>query len=115
KMTGPRLPNAYTIDSLIQYIQRDIAVFPDWKYSVENMVAQGDTVAVKIAQFGVQANEYMGIKPKANQISRAAIFITVFSNGKLKETWILQDNLGFMEQIGMQLTVKPEDKTKGKR
>ena len=35
KMTGPRLPNAYTIDSLIQYIQRDIAVFPDWKYSVE--------------------------------------------------------------------------------
>ena len=26
KMTGPRLPNAYTIDSLIQYIQRDIDI-----------------------------------------------------------------------------------------
>lgn len=115
KMTGPRLPKAYTLDSLIQYIQKDIAVFPDWKYSVENTIAQGDTVAVKIAQFGIQKNDFMGIKPTAKQISRAAIFISVFSNGKLKETWILQDNLGFMEQLGMQLTLKPELKVKGKK
>ena len=57
----------------------------------------------------------MRIKPTAKQISRAAIFISVFSNGKLKETWILQDNLGFMEQLGMQLTLKPELKVKGKK
>ena len=75
------------------------AAFPG-PVAIEDMVAEGDKVAVRWAYRGTHKGEFMGIAPTRKQVTMTGISILRIVGGKIVEEWGESDNLGFMQQLG---------------
>ena len=100
---SPGLPEPLGIDTLIQVVKVHYAAFPDWRHKIEALVAEGDNVAVKLAQNGTHKAEYEGIPPTGKEITVPAQCLFVIANGKVKEFWAIENYLDFYQQLGMEL------------
>src|SRR4249920_2345139 len=43
--------------------------FPDWKEKVEDIIAEGDRVAIRISSSGTQRGEFAGISPTGRRVT----------------------------------------------
>jgi steroid delta-isomerase-like uncharacterized protein len=77
------------------------AAFPDLKYSIVNMIAEGDKVVVQSVASGTHKGEFQGIPPTGKQIKVAAVGIYRIAGGKFVENGGLVDGLGMMQQLGV--------------
>jgi steroid delta-isomerase-like uncharacterized protein len=75
--------------------------FPDFRFTVEDVVAEGDKVATRATCRGTHKGEYMGIAPTGKQVTWTLIFIRRFKGGKIAEQWTESDSLGTMQQLGV--------------
>lgn len=77
------------------------AAFPDFRMTIDDMLAEGDKVAVRWSFQGTQRGELMGIPPTAKQVSITGTEILRFADGKIVEGWNNFDALGMMQQLGV--------------
>ena len=75
--------------------------FPDAQCSVEEIIADGDTVAVRWTARGTHKGDLMGIAPTGRSVDVAGIDIYRFKNGKITEARTLWDAMGFAQQLGI--------------
>lgn len=111
----PGLDQTLRKAEVFQIIKTHYASFPDWTHSIEVMVAEGNNVAVKITQQGTQKAQYEGIPPTGKKVTNPAMHLITIVNGKVKDWWVLEDNLGFMQQLGMELRPKQVSRNQIKR
>ena len=74
--------------------------FPDLRITVDEQVAEGETVVTRWTANGTNEGELMGIPATGKQATTAGININRISGGKLVEGWGLFDQLGLLQQIG---------------
>ncbi|WP_306056364.1 ester cyclase [Natronococcus wangiae] len=74
--------------------------FGDFSATVEETVAEGDTVAMRVTLRGTHAGEFMGVEPTGREFEVANSVFTRVSDGKIAERWVLPDMFGLMQQIG---------------
>ncbi len=98
-----------TLDSTIQLIKTFYQAFPDYSHAIEDVFAKGDKVAIRILQQATQKTEFQGIPP-GNKISYYQISIMQVKDGKVINWWIVEDNLGMMTQLGLELMPKQAEK-----
>jgi len=110
KLFHPLLPAPMALEESFQMIKDTYAAFPDWKHTIEDLVAEGDKVAVKIMQTGTHKGEYEGIPPTDKSVTMPAQVFLVISDGKVKEFWAMEDYLSFFQQLGMELKPKEGEK-----
>ena len=77
------------------------AAFPDFHYTVEDAIAEGDKVVGRITAHGTHKGEFMGIPPTGKQATWTEIHIGRFAGGKLVEHWANLDQLGMLQQLGV--------------
>jgi predicted ester cyclase len=65
------------------------------------MIAEGDTVAVRLTERGVHDGELMGIEPTGNEFEHQTMAFLRLEDGKVAEWWVLPDNLSFLQQLGV--------------
>lgn len=75
--------------------------FPDFRITVEDMVAEVDKVAHRATMRGTHKGDLMGIAPTGKQVTIAAIVISRFAGVKEVEAWSNLDQLGMMQQMGI--------------
>jgi steroid delta-isomerase-like uncharacterized protein len=80
--------------------------FPDNHFTISNIIAEGDKVAVIYTITGTHKGELMGIPPTNKKVTLLVIEIDRFAGGKFVECWIRFDTLGFMQQLGVVPTPK---------
>lgn len=83
-----------------QLHSRYLTAFPDLHYTIEDMIAEGDTVVVRQTGRGTHQATLMGIPPTGKQITLTAISIYRFANGQYVEGWRNSDALGLLQQLG---------------
>src|SRR5580692_12996616 len=76
------------------------AGFPDAQIAPEQMVADGDNVAVAYTLSGTHEGEFQGIEPTHLKISVRGVQIGRFEDGKIVERWGASDELGILRQLG---------------
>jgi len=81
------------------------AAFPDWKVTVDDIIAEGDMVVARATGQGTHLGEYMGIPPTGRRIAVSWIAIYRIADGKLAEHWQQIDELGLRRQLGVVLTL----------
>lgn len=89
-------------NSLEQFsqIQRSLAKgFPDFKYTIEDMIAESDKVSVRYRLDGTNLGEFLGIPPTGRRVYIKNQGIFLIKDGKLQESWHVSDMLDFMQQI----------------
>jgi steroid delta-isomerase-like uncharacterized protein len=73
---------------------------PDADISVEEEIAEGDTVVIRWTIRGTHMSELMGIPPTGKQVTWTGITIYHLADGKIVEEKGEEDSLGLMRQLG---------------
>lgn len=73
--------------------------FPDIQWSMEDTVAERDTVAARFLMRGTHQGNFFGVAPTGAKIVAQAMNFYRWSNGQLIEEWGQPDLFGLMAQI----------------
>jgi predicted ester cyclase len=72
-------------------------------FTIEEQVAEGDTVVTKYRQSGVQRREVMGVPPTGEEETSQGIYIHRISGGKITEEWGIADAYPVQEYLGQEI------------
>jgi steroid delta-isomerase-like uncharacterized protein len=75
--------------------------FPDLQLTVEDIIAEGETVVARWSCHGTHKGELNGIVPTGKQFNITGVSIARFTNGKMFEGYVNWDALGLMQQLGV--------------
>jgi steroid delta-isomerase-like uncharacterized protein len=76
------------------------SAFPDFKATIEDMVAEGDKVALRLTWSGTHEGEFMGLPPTGKRFSIPVFDILRMDGGKIVEHWGQMDRMAMMQQLG---------------
>ena len=85
---------------LIAAIKRVQAGLSDTRMTIEDMIAEGDRVAVRLTSHAVQTGPFMGLPPSGKAYTIGEIHIFRLRDGKVAEHWHEADFMGMMRQLG---------------
>lgn len=88
------------IEGLKQFFAMMDSGFPDFHVTVEDLIAEGDRVAVRFIFNGTHQGEFMGIAPTGEQVTMQGIDILRIADSRIVELWGQEDMLGMMQQLG---------------
>ena len=74
--------------------------FAERHTEVEDLIVEEERVVARHTHHLKHANDVFGILPSGKRLSVWGIDIFRFEDGKVAEWWIIDDNLGMIEQLG---------------
>jgi steroid delta-isomerase-like uncharacterized protein len=83
----------------MNFVKLYLESFPDLKFTVEDIVAERDKVAIHWKAQGTHKGEFWGVPPTGKKVIGRGISIIQIKNGKIVKEWGYQNNLEFMQQI----------------
>jgi predicted ester cyclase len=78
-----------------------LPAFPDMKLDLEDVIAEGEKVLMRLTIRGTHKGELTGIAPTGRPIEVMVLDLFHIRNRKLHEHWALFDNLGMLRQLGV--------------
>ena len=75
--------------------------FHDLRLTIEDIIAEGETVMARWSCRGSHKGELRGIAPTGKQFAISGVSIARFEEGKMVEGWINWDALGLMQQLSV--------------
>ncbi len=82
-------------------IGRWLRGFPDMHVTIEEQVAEGDTIVSRHYATATHTSEFRGIAATNKRGRMSGITITRVKDGKIVEAWTLWDAVGMMQQLGV--------------
>jgi len=82
-------------------VEDEIRAFPDLHVTIEDIIAEGDKVCVRLHETGTHRGEYRGLSPTGNKVSYTVVAIWRIVEGKIAEGWIAYDQMDFLKQLGI--------------
>jgi len=94
-----------SLEEIKQVFSQLRTTFPDYHFTVEFQVAEGDLVVTRGTARGTHQGKYwdstwQDIPPTAKQVTWTETAIDRIVEGKIVENWINEDALGRLQQIG---------------
>jgi steroid delta-isomerase-like uncharacterized protein len=96
-------PKSMSREETIEMIKGIREGFPDSIWTLEELVAVGDTVIARNIFRGTHKGNFQGVPTTGNRIDISSIIIARIKNGKVVEEREDYDSLGMMQQLGMEL------------
>jgi steroid delta-isomerase-like uncharacterized protein len=87
-------------DDLKAAIERTSRGLADPQFTVEDVIAEGDRVAVRLTSSATHVGELMGMPPSGKRYSIGEIHIFRLRDGKIAEPWHQLDQMAMMRQLG---------------
>lgn len=92
-----------SLNDMEPFIKIFYTSFPDYKHTIDDMFAVDDKVVARITYTGTFKNKFMDINPTGIQFKYKGIQIFQFAENKVSNFWAVEDELGMMTQLGMEL------------
>jgi steroid delta-isomerase-like uncharacterized protein len=77
------------------------SAFPDYRDSIEDLVAEGDKVVVRWTFRGTHTGDFQGIPATGKHVKTTGISIFRVDDGKIKDDWTIIDMVGLLQQLGV--------------
>ncbi|HEY3335819.1 MAG TPA: ester cyclase [Candidatus Limnocylindrales bacterium] len=87
-------------DGLKEAIERVSAALADERMRVDDLVAEGDRVAVRMTASATQVGPFMGMEPSGRRYEIGEIHWFRLRDGRVAEHWHQADFLGMRRQLG---------------
>lgn len=97
----PGLAGPLNRDALLQMIASFGKAFGKQEYTIEEQVAEGDTVATRVTWHATHSGSFQGMPPTGRRIAVGGIAISRIQNGKIVERWLNMDQMGMLRQLGL--------------
>jgi steroid delta-isomerase-like uncharacterized protein len=88
-------------DALRDHIAAYRVAFPDIHATIEEIVAEGDTVAFRLTIQGTFLAEFMGMPPTGKRLETMEEAFIHFRDGKEVEAFPIADGITFFQQLGI--------------
>ena len=75
--------------------------FPNMKITIDEQVAEGDTVVTRWTAVGVNSGPLAGIPPSGKSVTVTGMGIDHYKDGKIISSWGIFDQFGMMVQMGV--------------
>ncbi len=96
---GPNTPPGPAgLKMTVEWLHRS---FSELRYVIEDEIAEGDKVVLRVTATGRHTGEFMGFAPTGKRFSVEQIHIYRVAEGKLIEHWSSRDDLGQGMQLGL--------------
>jgi predicted ester cyclase len=96
---GPNhAPGAEGAKAVVESLRR---AFPDFRLAIEDLVADGDTVWLRMVATGTNTGSFMGHAPTGRPIRIDVFDVIRVEDGRMIEHWGVPDRLGAMLQLGL--------------
>jgi steroid delta-isomerase-like uncharacterized protein len=76
------------------------AGFPDIRFTIEDLIAEEDRVAVRWSWIATHRGAFRGVAPTGKRITNSGIAIYQLDDGKIVRSWLEADRLGALQQMG---------------
>jgi predicted ester cyclase len=77
------------------------AAFPDLRFAIDDLVAEGDRVVVKVTYTGTQRGRFLGIEPTGRSVRFTGVEMAIVRDGLIaREAWHVIDHLEIRKQLG---------------
>ncbi len=96
----PGVPPIQGIEAFRQFTSGFFTAFPDLQTTIEDLIAEGDKVAVRQTWRGTHTGNFLGIPPTGKQVVFTSTEFYRVAGGKLAEEWVELDMLGLRQQLG---------------
>ena len=90
--TGPK---AFKQNRAMMY-----SALPGFRWTIEEIIAEGETVAERLTGRGTHQGEFMGVPPTGSRVELSAVAMAHVREGEIAEMRGMPDMLGPMQQIG---------------
>lgn len=87
-------------DALKDYLRSEFEIFPDGHETIEDLVAEGDKVAVRHGFRGTQLGAMGPYPPSGKVMTADYLAIYRIADGRIIESWVEWDNLSGLRQLG---------------
>jgi steroid delta-isomerase-like uncharacterized protein len=77
------------------------AAFSDMTHTVEELIAEGDTVAARWTVRGTHDGDLQGLEPTGKSVQLTGLTVHHLSGGKIVETWLVFDSAELLQQLGV--------------
>lgn len=88
-------------DDLKGAIERTSKGLADPRFVIEDLIAEGDRVAVRLTASATHAGPFMGIPATGKRYEIGEIHIFRVADDRIVEHWHQFDQMGMMKQLGM--------------
>jgi steroid delta-isomerase-like uncharacterized protein len=78
-----------------------LTAFPDWHGTVDDIIAEGDTVVNRWTGHGTHLVELMGIPATGKPVTLTGITIFRVAGDKIVEEWTEMNQMSLMQQLGV--------------
>ena len=76
------------------------SAFSDLEHAIEDLVAEGDIVAVRLRLKGVHTGDFMGVPASGTHSSVEGTAFLRIADGKVAQLWGFLDQMALLQQIG---------------
>jgi hypothetical protein len=84
-----------------QGIEEEIHSFPDLHVNIEDIMAEGDKVCVRLKETVTHTREFRGLAPTGKKLTYSVVTIWRIVRGKVVEGWGVYDQMDFYKQLGV--------------
>jgi predicted ester cyclase len=84
-----------------RFVKEFLQSFPDLQHTVEEMIAEGDRVAVRFSARGTHTAQWLDFAPTGKSILYTGVTLARIAGGKIVEHQTWWDKSGLMEQINI--------------
>lgn len=74
---------------------------PDLELTIDEMVASGDRVWVRMTSRGTNLGPFMGFPPTGKSFAITVMDVCRFEDGKIVEHWGVPDRFALLHQLGL--------------
>jgi steroid delta-isomerase-like uncharacterized protein len=93
------IPQTLDLQAWLQVGQGYFGAFPDFHLTVEDLVAEGDRVAVRWTWTGTHTGEFMGAPATGKHVEGAGMGLYRISGSLIAEQWVTEDMTALMRQL----------------
>jgi len=94
-------------DGLIDLIRTWRTAFPDGRMEIDDLIVEGDLVAIRNTWHGTHEAEFYGVPVSGKSVAVTSVGLDRVTDGKVSEGWGELDMVGMMQQMGALPLVGP--------
>jgi predicted ester cyclase len=97
---GGTLGTVEGVENLVALLRGFIGALPDLNAQEQDIVAAGDTVALRFVVEATHQGELLGIAPTGRKVRWDAVDVYRFKDGKITEEWAADDLTAILYAVG---------------
>jgi predicted ester cyclase len=88
-------------DGVRQTVTAWRSAFPDLRFTLEDLVVEGDKIAARWTCRGTHHGVFRGMAPTGKQVTFTGMTLYRMAGGKIVEQWTVEDGVSLYQQLGI--------------